>query len=80
MDQRAVTGDAISVGMYERFGWKLVSTQHEDETTTIYVFERPENFDQSVQDVIAEAAAASKDKARLADKELSEVEKTDGKE
>jgi hypothetical protein len=80
VDQRVVMGDAITAGMCERFGWKLISSQPEDETTTMYVFERPENFQQSVQVSIAEASAESKDKARLSDKELSEVEKTDGKE
>ncbi len=78
MDQKAVTGDEISVAMYERFGWGLVSSQREDENTTIYLFKRPENFPESVQQAVAEASAEVKDKNRLADKELSEVEKTDG--
>jgi hypothetical protein len=80
MDQKAVAGDDISVAMYRHYGWQLVSTTREDEISTIYLFQRPENFQQSVQDAIAEAGAEAKDKARLADKELSEVEKTDGKE
>lgn len=77
-DQKAVTGDAISVALYERFGWQLVSSQREDENTTTYLFTRPENFPESVQESVAEASAGVKDKNRLADKELSEVEKTDG--
>ena len=64
--------------MYERFGWALVTSHREDENTTTYLFSRPENFQQSVRETVAEAAAEAKDKARLADKELSEVEKTDG--
>jgi len=71
-------GDEISLAMYQRFGWALVTSHREDETTTTYLFDRPENFQQSVQQTIAEAAAESKDKARLTDKDLSEVEKTDG--
>jgi len=78
VDQRAVTGDEISLGMYQRFGWALVTSHREDENTTTYLFTRPENFQQSVQQTVAEAAAEAKDKARLADKDLSEVEKTDG--
>ena len=78
MDQKAVMGDEISLGMYQRFGWALVTSHREDENTTTYLFNRPENFRQSVQQTVAEAAAEAKDKARLADKDLSEVEKTDG--
>jgi hypothetical protein len=78
VDQKAVIGDEISVGMYQRFGWELVTSHREDENTTTYLFERPENFPQGVQQAVAEAAAEAKDKARLADKELSETEKTDG--
>jgi hypothetical protein len=78
LDEKAVMGDETSAGMYQRFGWKLVSSQREDENTTTYLFSRPENFPQSVQDAIAEANAEAKDKTRLADKELTEVEKTDG--
>lgn len=71
-------GDELSLGMYQRFGWTLLTAQREDENTTTYLFTRPENFRQSVRDTVAEAAAEAKDKARLADKDLSEVEKTDG--
>jgi hypothetical protein len=78
VDERAVSGDEISLGIYQRFGWELVTSQREDEITTTYLFKRPENFRQSVEQAIAEAGAEEKDKARLADKELSEVEKTDG--
>ena len=78
VDQKAVAGDEISLGMYQRFGWALVTSHREDENTTTYLFTRPENFQQSVQQTVAEAAAEAKDKARLADKDLSEVEKTDG--
>ena len=78
MDQKVVMGDEISLGMYQRYGWVLVSTQRDDETTTTYLLQRPENFQQSVQEALAEAGAESKDKTRLADKELLEVEKTDG--
>ncbi len=80
MDEKAVAGDAISAAMYQHYGWRLVSAEREDENTTTYLFTRPENYAQSVQDAIAEAGAAAKDNARLADKELSEIEKTDGKE
>jgi hypothetical protein len=80
MDQKVVAGDAISVAICQHYGWHLVSTQRLDETSTTYLFTRPENYAQSVQDAIAEAGANAKDKARLADKELSEIEKTDGKE
>jgi hypothetical protein len=78
VDQKAVMGDEITLGMYQRFGWALVTSHREDENTTAYVFNRPENFQQSVRETVAEAAAEAKDKARLADKDLSEVEKTDG--
>jgi len=71
-------GDAISLGIYQRFGWELVSSHREDEFTATYLLKRPENFPQSVPEVVAEASAESKDKTRLADKELSEAEKTDG--
>lgn len=77
-DQKAVMGDGISLGMYQRFGWALVTSQREDENTTTYLFTRPENFRQSAQQTVAEAVAEAKDKTRLADKELLEVEKTDG--
>jgi hypothetical protein len=78
VDQKAVMGDEISLGIYQRFGWVLVTSHRNDENTTTYLVNRPENFPQSVQQTVAEANAESKDKARLADKELSEVEKTDG--
>jgi hypothetical protein len=78
VDEKAVMGDEISLGMYQRFGWELVSSQREDENTTTYLFRRPENFPQTVQQAIAEANAEAKDKTRLADKELLEVERTDG--
>jgi len=78
VDQKAVMGDEISLGMYQRFGWVLVTSHRDDENTTTYLVNRPENFPQSVQQTVAEANAESKDKTRLADKELSEVEKTDG--
>jgi len=71
-------GDAISLGIYERFGWEPVSSHREDENTTTYLLKRPENFAQSVQEVVAEENAEAKDKTRLADKELSEAENTDG--
>jgi hypothetical protein len=80
MDQKVVAGDAISAAMCQHYGWILVSAQRLDENSTTYLFTRPENYAQSVQDAIAEASANAKDKARLADKELSEIEKTDGKE
>src|SRR5271167_773410 len=70
VDQKAVMGDEISVAMYQRFGWELVSGHREDENTTTYLFKRPENFPQSVQQAVAEAGAEAKDRARLADKEL----------
>jgi hypothetical protein len=78
VDQKAVMGDEISLGIYQRFGWELVTARREDENTTTYLFKRPENFPQSVEQSIAEASAESKDKTRLADKELSDAEKTDG--
>ena len=78
VDQKAVTGDEISLGVYQRFGWALDTSHREDENTTTYLFHRPENFPQSVQESVAEATAEAKDKTRLADKELLEVEKTDG--
>jgi hypothetical protein len=78
VDERAVMGDEISLGMYQRFGWELVSSHREDENTTAYLFKRPENFPQSVQDIVAEQTAETKDRTRLADKELSEAENADG--
>jgi hypothetical protein len=78
VDEKAVMGDEISLGMYQRFGWELVTSHREDENTTAYLFKRPENFPQSVQDIVAEETAETKDKTRLADKELSEAENTDG--
>ena len=78
VDQKAVVGDEISLGIYQRFGWELVTSHREDENTTTYLFKRPENFPQSVPQTVAEATAEAKDKVRLADKELSEAEKTDG--
>ena len=77
-DQKAVIGDEVSLGMYQRFGWELVTAHREDQDTTTYLFKRPANFPQSVQQAVAEAGAVAKDKARLADKELSEAERTDG--
>ena len=71
-------GDEISLAMYERFGWELVSAQRDDENTTTYLLKRAENYPQSVQESVQEAAAETKDKTRLANKDLTEVEKTDG--
>jgi hypothetical protein len=78
VDQKAVMGDEISLGVYQRFGWELVSSQRDDENTTTYLLKRPENYPQSVQQSVEEAAAETKDKTRLANKDLTEVEKTDG--
>ncbi len=80
MDQKAVTGDEISVAMYERFGWGLVSSPVRQLKYDNLPFQLPDNFPESVQQAVAEASAEVKDKNRLADKELSQVEKTDGNE
>lgn len=78
MDQKGIMGDEKSLAIYQRFGWQLLSSHRDDENTVTYLFQRPVNFQQSVQDTVAEATAEAKDRTRLADKDLTEAEKTDG--